>query len=181
MDAVRCLPLLACALVGCAFDPSGVETDERAPDAASPDGEPAARVPAGYQAVSGQPAWYRAVDIGTPLALAALDCDDDDAFAHLVVVDDAAENAALRLFADRELGGARVWLGITDEAREGQWRTVDGLGVDHVDWKDGEPNDAWPGEDCAEMLGDEDPPGMQGLWNDTSCSELRPYVCEWRP
>ncbi|MCA9677949.1 MAG: C-type lectin domain-containing protein, partial [Myxococcales bacterium] len=138
----------------------------------------------GYEQVSGTDVRYRPVLAPATLEAAAADCDDDVAGAHLVVVDDAAENGVVRRFADARVAGDRIWLGITDAAIEGVWRTVDGAAVDYVHWKDGEPNDGGDdgdGEDCAVMLGVHDPGPDRGRWNDVACDEPHPYVCEWHP
>ena len=166
------------ALPACYFDDTGMPG--AADDTPDTDAGPApGRMPAGYEEL-GTMGWYRVVATPGGLDAARIDCDDDVAGAHLVVVDDAAENAALRRHAEDRLAGARVWLGISDAAQEGTWRTVDNLTVDFTDWRGGEPDDAG-GSDCAVLLGADDGPGNGGRWDDVPCAEAHPYVCEWHP
>ncbi len=181
------LPLCACLVTACAFDPGGVGGEPApdapvvgtvVPDAAPPDADPTP--PAGYQAVPGRDERLRPVLEVALLADAARDCADDADGAQLVVVDDAAANVALRRFADAQVAGRRIWLGITDAAREGQWRTLDGEPLAFTAWARDEPNDGAEGEDCAVMLGLDDAAADRGRWNDISCGEPRPYVCAWR-
>jgi len=180
----------------CSFAPAGeVEPDEPVigvtadgGDAAiAVDATPDARVatpPADYTPTDDDDddAWYRAVPVAAPMAVAAADCADDGPGAALVTVDDEDANARLFALVVTRLDGRRSWLGITDADEEGVWRTVGGAAVDVTAWADGEPNDAGAlGEDCAILLGRFDPEEDQGAWNDVGCTELRPYVCQWRP
>lgn len=127
-------------------------------------------------------AWYRAVPVAAPMALAAADCADDGPGAALIIIEDDDGNARMFARMRAQLDGRRSWLGITDADEEDVWRTVRGGDADFVAWNDGEPNDAGAvGEDCAIVLGRFDPENAQGAWNDVDCAELRPYVCQWRP
>jgi hypothetical protein len=70
---------------------------------------------------------------------------------------------------DAELTG---WIGLTDRRDEGAWTWADGAPWNPLavyDWSGGEPNDQG-GEDCVEL-------GADG-WNDLSCDEIRPAICE---
>ncbi len=191
MVTSRALLSLCVALApACAFDPSGLSgepgpdapaVDQRQPDAGVDVDARGAEAPAGYQVVPGQDArWRPALAPGT-LAAAAADCADDAPGAALALPVDPPGNVALRLFANAQLAGERIWLPLTDAAKEGDWRTLDGEVPAFTPWDDGEPNDALDGEDCAEMLGLADHPPQRGRWNDLGCDEPRPYVCAWTP
>jgi hypothetical protein len=45
----------------------------------------------------------------------------------------------------------RVWVGATDEHKEGDWRWIDGTPVDKSLWAGGEPNNGMGGENYAEL------------------------------
>uniref|UniRef100_A0A668AQ50 C-type lectin domain-containing protein n=1 Tax=Myripristis murdjan TaxID=586833 RepID=A0A668AQ50_9TELE len=68
--------------------------------------------------------------------------------------------------------GDTLWIGLSDRVREGEWRWVDGSGLNYRSWAKGEPNDAGGREDCGELV--------KGLdaWNDLPCSDGRPWICE---
>ncbi|XP_004701425.1 mannose-binding protein C [Echinops telfairi] len=78
----------------------------------------------------------------------------------------AAENAAIQKLAREEL-----YLGITDEAKEGHFVDLKGRPLSYRNWNDGEPNDV-NGEDCTILLKD-------GKWNDVSCNSNFMAVCEF--
>lgn len=67
--------------------------------------------------------------------------------------------------------GDDVWIGLTDAAQEGQWRTAEGSPTRYFDWRRDEPNDVGPGEDCA-TWGPSD-----GRWNDLPCDARAESVC----
>ncbi|XP_003409074.1 mannose-binding protein C [Loxodonta africana] len=79
----------------------------------------------------------------------------------------AEENAAIQNVAKGE-----TFVGITDEATEGQFVDLTGRSVTFVNWNNGEPNDADNSEDCVMLLKD-------GKWNDISCSQSFVAVCEF--
>jgi len=94
--------------------------------------------------------------------------------AHLVSIQDAAENQfVLENFANAA-GSGRVWLGLTDAASEGTFVNVDGTPVDYTNWDAGEPNDAGGGEDYVVMysgngrwvdvIDDFNPPGIGDVY-----------------
>ncbi|XP_030654217.1 mannose-binding protein A-like [Nomascus leucogenys] len=65
-----------------------------------------------------------------------------------------------------------AFLGITDEATEGQFMYVTGGRLTYSNWKKDEPNDHGSGEDCVILLNN-------GLWNDISCASSFIAVCEF--
>ncbi|XP_008054778.1 mannose-binding protein A-like [Carlito syrichta] len=79
----------------------------------------------------------------------------------------AEENEAIRAVAKDT-----AFLGITDEATEGQFMYVTGGRLTYSNWKKDEPNDFGSGEDCVIILKD-------GIWNDISCAASFLVVCEF--
>jgi cysteine-rich repeat protein len=86
--------------------------------------------------------------------------------AHLVTLADGAERVLVRSMT----GGGAHWIGLTDRDVEGSFRWVTGEPTDALAWASGEPNSAGD-EDCVESLPD-------STWNDRSCDERAPFVCE---
>jgi hypothetical protein len=125
--------------------------------------------------VDGLSSRYKLVAPGQPWVVAERDCEADG--AHLVVIDDAAEQTYLTSLAaatttDNGSTNQLLWLGLTDQASEGSFAWVTGASVSLTHWSDGEPNNSFGGiEDCAEIRG-------SGDWNDDHCSARLGYVCE---
>ncbi|XP_065275298.1 CD209 antigen-like protein C [Emys orbicularis] len=64
------------------------------------------------------------------------------------------------------------WLGLSDSAKEGEWRWLDGSPLSLRFWVPGEPNNSGAhGEDCGTLLFD-------GKWNDAICSLTHYWICE---
>jgi hypothetical protein len=102
--------------------------------------------------------------------------------ANLVRVDDEGENGWLRERADeRGLATKLMWVGGTDAAVEGEWRWHDGgqfwqgnasgSGTLYQKWSAGQPNDGGNNEDCLAVATD-------GTWQDLSCDEAHPFLCD---
>ncbi|CAN9510154.1 unnamed protein product [Ophioblennius macclurei] len=66
-----------------------------------------------------------------------------------------------------------VWIGLTDEATEGEWKWVDGTPLNQSYWGGVEPNNAGGHEDCAEI--------RESGWNDERCNSRRQWICEKKP
>ncbi|XP_048343348.1 C-type lectin domain family 17, member A-like [Sphaerodactylus townsendi] len=64
-----------------------------------------------------------------------------------------------------------VWIGLSDEVEEGQWRWADGSPLGQSFWKPGEPNNFDTGEDCAILL-------KENNWNDFNCEGKFHFICE---
>uniref|UniRef100_A0A8C9G826 Mannose-binding protein C n=1 Tax=Piliocolobus tephrosceles TaxID=591936 RepID=A0A8C9G826_9PRIM len=79
----------------------------------------------------------------------------------------AEENKAIQ-----DVAKDTAFLGITDEATEGQFMYVTGGRLTYSNWKKDEPNDHGSGEDCVTLL-------SNGLWNDISCTASFIAVCEF--
>jgi len=88
---------------------------------------------------------------------------------HLVTIGSASENAFVENLADPI--DDDVWIGLTDEANEGQWEWVTGERVMFVNWEDNKP-DVGAEEDYVEMHRD-------GTWNDLPVTSSMYFVCEW--
>uniref|UniRef100_G1Q5T2 C-type lectin domain-containing protein n=1 Tax=Myotis lucifugus TaxID=59463 RepID=G1Q5T2_MYOLU len=84
-----------------------------------------------------------------------------------VATKNAEENKAIM-----DVANDHAFLGITDEATEGQFVYVTGGRLTYSNWKKDEPNDFGSGEDCVILLKD-------GIWNDISCSSSLVAVCEF--
>jgi len=69
-------------------------------------------------------------------------------------------------------GGATStsWLGLTDAAVEGTWRTVAGATLTFTSWEAGEPNNAG-NQDCTQLY-------ENGNWDDLGCGSLLSALCE---
>uniref|UniRef100_G1Q501 C-type lectin domain-containing protein n=1 Tax=Myotis lucifugus TaxID=59463 RepID=G1Q501_MYOLU len=84
-----------------------------------------------------------------------------------VATKNAKENKAIM-----DVANDHAFLGITDEATEGQFVYVTGGRLTYSNWKKDEPNDFGSGEDCVILLKD-------GIWNAVSCSSSYVAVCEF--
>ena len=63
---------------------------------------------------------------------------------------------------------------MTDEAKEGEWRWLNGEIAlkNQTAWNEGEPNDSYNKKDCGELL------GTSASINDVPCSTFSSGVCE---
>jgi len=77
---------------------------------------------------------------------------------NLVTVNDAAENQ----FLVNSFGGTeQLWIGLTDEVVEGQFKWVNGEAVTYTNWLGGQPDNSGGAENYAQIFG-----GTNGQWND---------------
>ncbi|XP_005994607.1 collectin-10 [Latimeria chalumnae] len=71
-------------------------------------------------------------------------------------------------------GLSRVFIGLNDAENEGQFMYTDNTPLqNYSSWRDSEPNNAYEGEDCVEMV-------STGGWNDVECHLTIYFVCEFR-
>ncbi|KAI7809461.1 mannose-binding protein C-like [Triplophysa rosa] len=90
----------------------------------------------------------------------------------MVLPKDAAENQGLlRLSVASGLSG-KVFIGVTDRQREGQFVDVDGQLLTFTKWGLGQPDDYNGGQDCGTLLVD------SGDWDDVGCNDPHPVICE---
>ena len=90
---------------------------------------------------------------------------------HLVTISSYEEN----FFLYNLIANSGIWLGMSDEANEGDWQWITGEPILFTNWNEGQPDNWGEGEDFAVMEGEE-------LWNDVGTQEgdipEAPYVCE---
>jgi Lectin C-type domain len=162
--------LLLGLLGGCSFDGSaGVDPDAMPIDSAidgMPD-TPVRQCASTYVQVAGAPvaSRYRMLPASGSVAQQTAMCAGDG--AHLVVIDDVVELTALQIYAPKRNGF--FWVGLTDEAVEGEWRTSKGEVASYLPWKKGQP-DGGTTANCA-LLADNE-------LVDFGCSGGYPSVCE---
>jgi hypothetical protein len=148
-----------------------IVTIDAAPDIdATPDGSPdaaPAACPDGYAPLAGAPTTsaYRVVMGFVNWGPAEVDCDNDGAGTHLVVIDDAAESTAIdaAFFGD-------LWIGASDRVSEGSFLAITGGAMPYASWGLFQPDDLF-GQDCAGL--DEG-----GSYSDRDCGATRGFVCE---
>jgi hypothetical protein len=128
---------------------------------AAPDGPvtpDALPCPTGY--TQGSTGCHRAVSATADWLTAEKNCEQDGVGAHLVVVDNAAENSALP---------DNVWIGLSERVTAGVFLTVTGQPQGFTAYAPGEPVSG--GAACVESR----PDG----WHDDNCYEQKKYVCEF--
>ncbi|XP_008106857.2 collectin-12 [Anolis carolinensis] len=92
--------------------------------------------------------------------------------SHLVFINNETEQEWLK---KQVVAKGSFWIGLTDSAKENEWRWLDGTLPEYVNWSAGQP-DNWkhghgPGEDCAGLI-------HAGLWNDFYCEDVNSFICE---
>jgi len=85
----------------------------------------------------------------------------------LAIIDDYEEN----LFVSSKLGNIIGWVGISDHAEEGRWRTVNGVDQEFFNWRFDNPNNHEGIQHYVELE-------PSGYWNDNSGTFLREYIVE---
>lgn len=85
----------------------------------------------------------------------------------LARIDDLAEHDALCT----ALTGGSHWIGLNDRDVEGSFAWADGSAPGFTAWAASNP-DGGGAQDCSEMQ------QSDGTWNDRSCDDLLPFVCE---
>ncbi|KAG7240320.1 hypothetical protein INR49_027020 [Caranx melampygus] len=93
--------------------------------------------------------------------------------ADLVVVDTPEEQTFVSGFTPYD-----IWIGLTDNEKEGVWKWVDGTPLNFRYWANNEPNNGgsrFGEENCAHIS-----MGKTRNWNDVSCSRSFKWACEKR-
>lgn len=93
----------------------------------------------------------------------------------LAMVDTDAENNALFKALGSRISASNFWIGLSDEASEGQFRWISGDPLEIPIWRQGEPNNAGGAENCAEWS------STDARWNDLPCRTPLPSLCEKPP
>lgn len=133
-----------------------VDAAPGAPDANVPD---AALCPPDYLE-SSNGSCYRIVSTPATWTEAEADCEDDASGAHLIVVDDASEDAMVASYH---------WIGYTERVTDGVFLWVNGSLGAYPGFAIGEPVSG--GAACTVTR----PDG----WHDDNCTENKVYVCEF--
>lgn len=96
---------------------------------------------------------------------------------YLVILNDSTENEFVRKLCKQR----NLWIGLTEEAKYGEWRWVDGSLMTFTDFKGAEPNNQNGREHYAHFCFNGDGFFSNG-WNDLSDDGegfIRGYICEW--
>ena len=88
---------------------------------------------------------------------------------HLAIIDNMDENN----FVMASFNGPRIWIGMSDMQKEGQWKWVNGQDVEFTNWANGQPDNYLYNEDCGTI-----DRNMGNKWNDMPCTETMVFVCE---
>jgi hypothetical protein len=98
----------------------------------------------------------------------------------LAVLDSQEKIDFTKTFLLQNSNEARLWIGLTDEDSEGQWKWVTGEILSYSHWEAGEPNNSYNThfgpilfENYAELL-----PDSSALWNDQSSGARNGYLLE---
>nr|AAF63468.1 mannose binding-like lectin precursor [Cyprinus carpio] len=84
----------------------------------------------------------------------------------------SAENQALlKLVVSSGLSSKKPYIGVTDRETEGRFVNTEGKQLTFTNWGPGQPDDYKGLQDCGVI---ED----SGLWDDGSCGDIRPIMCE---
>ncbi|XP_034543824.1 CD209 antigen-like [Notolabrus celidotus] len=68
-----------------------------------------------------------------------------------------------------------VWIGLTDDGVEGQWKWVDGTPLNTTFWGKGQPNSHnGKDQDCVEFWHRS---SGRGEWNDENCNQVQYFIC----
>ncbi|KAL8566688.1 hypothetical protein ACOMHN_055625 [Nucella lapillus] len=93
-------------------------------------------------------------------------------YRHQTVLEALVRSAGL---ASGEGAWSGLWMGATDNSREGGWEWTDSAPFRYLNWAPGQPDDrGWGGEeqDCAVVM-----PADTLRWDDRDCDELHNYIC----
>ena len=94
----------------------------------------------------------------------------------------SAKSAEANAFLVKLAEGKCVWLGATDEVKEGEWLWQDGTKVTYSNWAKHEPDNWYGGKEHYLVLSW--PTYTKGEWGDARSiykSKIYGYICEWEP
>ncbi|NQZ58953.1 MAG: hypothetical protein HRT88_15990 [Lentisphaeraceae bacterium] len=84
-------------------------------------------------------------------------------------------------FIVKLIAGKCVWLGASDQIKEGEWRWRDGSKATYTNWAGHEPDNWYDGKEHWVVVGW---PGYKsGEWGDTqphSRKQINGFVCQWK-
>ncbi|XP_032875092.1 collectin-10 [Amblyraja radiata] len=90
----------------------------------------------------------------------------------LAMPKDEETNSLIAAYVNKT-GLSRVFIGVNDLEKERQFMYTDSTPLQNYShWRPGEPNNAFGGEDCVELVSD-------GGWNDVECHLTIYFVCEF--
>nr|XP_033474280.1 CD209 antigen-like protein C [Epinephelus lanceolatus] len=98
--------------------------------------------------------------------------------ADLVVIDSDKEQLFLSNFTEK---GTHAWIGLTDEAKEGTWKWINGAPLSLKYWQKNQPDNGGGyanlgEEDCAHVIKSGE--NNRENWNDLSCFTSQRWICE---
>ena len=112
---------------------------------------------------------YERFDAAVGWHVAKLLCTQ--ARGHLIIIpSEEVQVLANKLAADRN-----VWLGATDEEKQGEWHWLNGSPLGYSHWGPGQPDNHGGGQHWVHMYrGD-----PTGPWDDTEETQHVSFICEW--
>ncbi|XP_043544918.1 collectin-10 [Chiloscyllium plagiosum] len=114
--------------------------------------------------------FYLIVKEGKNYNAALLHCQDRG--GTLAMPKDEETNTLIAAYVNKT-GLSRVFIGVNDLEKERQFMYTDATPLqDYSHWRPGEPNNAFGGEDCVEIVSD-------GGWNDVECHITMYFICEF--
>ena len=107
----------------------------------------------------------------------------------LVEIESEEQNDAIHDEAKKQDGWKKAWIGLTDEAEEGEWVWSSGKAPSFTNWAPKEPSNhkskanEMQGEDCVLLNinpgGPKKPWNTPKKWNDSSCSAKHNVICQY--
>ena len=91
---------------------------------------------------------------------------------HVLARIDTVEQSKAVYARARKYNKERWWIGLGDQAEEGNFVWRDGTPVEFTFWSKGDPDNDGCNQDCAALK-----EGADGRWHDTHCGQMRPFVC----